>query len=95
MEPDRQVTPCSDCGIRQQKVVSLLVHESIMAMTERTIRRLWVLIILLIVLLVGTNAMWIIYENSFEDTVVTQQNDDGINNYIGRDGDITNGDTDS
>lgn len=71
-------------------MISYAVHEGIMARMERTIRRLWVLCIILILLLAGTNAAWIYYENSFEDVVVTQENDDGYNNYIGEDGTITN-----
>ena len=66
----------------------------ISAMTERTIKRLWIVIILLIVLLVGTNVAWLIYEAQWqvvETTEVTQENDGGYNNYVGNDGDIYNG----
>ena len=73
------------------KDVPYIVHESIMARMERTIRRLWILCIILILLLAGTNGAWIYYENSFEDEVtVTQDNTDGYNNYIGNDGTISN-----
>ena len=41
----------------------------ISAMAERTIKRLWIAIILLIVLLVGTNVAWIYYENQFVEEV--------------------------
>ena len=64
------------------------------AMAERTIRKLWVLIILLVVLLFGTNAAWIWYESQWEvveTTEVTQENEGGYNNYVGRDGEIVNG----
>ena len=71
-------------------MISYAAHEGMMARMERTIRRLWVLCIILILLLAGTNAAWIYYETSFEDVVVTQENDDGYNNYIGEDGTITN-----
>lgn len=67
------------------------------AMAERTIKRLWIVIILLIVLLVGTNVAWLVYESSFEvieRTEITQENDGGYNNYVGNDGDIYNGETD-
>lgn len=74
----------------EQKMIPYYFHEGDMARAERTIRRLWILCILLIVLLVGTNIAWIVYENSFEDIVVTQDNADGYNNYVGNDGDITN-----
>lgn len=71
-------------------MINYAAHEGMMARMERTIRRLWILCIILIILLAGTNAAWIYYENSFEDVVVTQENDDGYNNYIGEDGTITN-----
>lgn len=49
-----------------------IVHESEMARMERIIKRLWILAIVLIVLLVGTNFAWIYYENQFTDEVITQ-----------------------
>lgn len=74
-------------------VIPFIAHEAISSRLERTIKRLWVLCILLAVLLVGTNIAWIIYESKFEDIVITQENNDGYNNYIGNNGDIYNGDT--
>ncbi len=74
----------------EQQNIPYFCHEAIMARMERTIRRLWILCIILIVLLAGSNAAWIWYENQWEDVVVTQENADGYNNYIGNDGDITN-----
>lgn len=64
------------------------------ALAHRTIFRLWVLVILLVVLLVGSNVAWIVYESQYMDVQVTQQNDNSPNNYIGGDGDITNGNAD-
>lgn len=75
---------------KNNPTISYAAHEGMMVRMERTIRRLWILCIILIILLAGTNAAWIYYENSFEDVVVTQENDDGYNNYIGEDGNITN-----
>jgi hypothetical protein len=74
--------------------VDYIVYEGTMSRMERTIRRLWVLAIILIVLLVGSNGMWLWYESQFQYFTVTQENDGGLNNYIGNDGDITNGTTD-
>lgn len=74
----------------EQKMIPYFCHEGDMARAERTIKRLWILCIILIILLVSTNIAWIVYENSFEDIVVTQDNADGYNNYVGNDGDITN-----
>lgn len=45
------------------------------ALAERTIKRLWVLIILLVILLFGTNAAWIIYESQFETVETTYTQD--------------------
>jgi len=64
------------------------------SMAERTIKRLWIVIILLVVLLVGSNIAWIWYESQWEvveTTEITQENENGYNNYIGNDGDIYNG----
>lgn len=41
----------------------------ISGLAERTIKRLWIIVILLIVLLVLTNGMWIYYEQSFTDEI--------------------------
>lgn len=83
----------SDNEKRNLEPVSYYVHEEMMARQERTIKRVWILCIILIIALIGTNAGWIYYENSFEDIVVTQENADGYNNYIGNDGDINSGET--
>ena len=78
----------------QMLTVPYVVIESIADRHMRTNKRLWVLCILLIVLLVGTNAMWIWYESQFVDIEITQEGENGNNNYIGNDGDIYNGETD-
>lgn len=60
--------------------VPYIVHESGMARLERTVKRLWILCILLILLLVGTNVAWIIYEAQFVDEIQIEQEveaDDG------------------
>ena len=58
------------------------IMDSILALTERTIKRLWILIVLLIVLLFGSNAAWIWYESQFVDEVVTQEVDTGEGDAI-------------
>lgn len=84
---------CDNCSIRKADPVPYIVHESAMARQERTIKRLWILLILVISLLVATNGAWIWYESQWEvvETEITQENDGGYNNYIGNDGDIYNG----
>lgn len=55
-----------------EKMIPYIAFESATSRQERTIKRLWILCIILIVALLGTNAGWIYYENQFEDVVVTQ-----------------------
>lgn len=49
------------------------VYESAMARSERTIKRLWILCIILIALCAVSNYAWLKYEMSFEDVVTTQE----------------------
>ena len=88
---------CSNCKGEKTnpKAVPYIVHESAMARAERSTKRLWAVIILLIVMLVASNGVWIWHESQFEaiTTEVTQENADGYNNYVGNDGDINNGKT--
>lgn len=58
-------------------VVPYFLHESAMARAERTIKRLFIICILLIIVAVGTNAYWIHYESQFEDIAITQDVDTG------------------
>lgn len=53
------------------------IHEGMMARQERTIRRLWILCIIIFIALVATNAGWIYYEQQFVTEEVTQDVDTG------------------
>ena len=57
----------------EQKMIPYFCHEGDMARAERTIKRLWILCILLIILLVGSYAGFFYYESQFEDEVTTTQ----------------------
>ena len=48
------------------KDVSFVAFESVCTRFERTIKRLWILVIILTVLLVGTNCAWLWYESQFQ-----------------------------
>ena len=63
--------------------------ESAIAAMERTIRRLWVLCIIVIILFVCTNAFWI-WKLSQYDKVVTESTI--TQDFDTRSGDIQNGD---
>lgn len=67
--------------------VPYIVHESSMARMERQIKRLWITVIVLIVMLVATNGAWVWYESQMETIYqeVTQEADTGTNNFVGGD----------
>lgn len=71
--------------------IPFFAHEADMNRLERTNVRLWILCVILILSLIGTNVAWVLYEQQFEPFTVTQQNDKGYNSFIGNDGDIYNG----
>ena len=70
---------CNECN----KVVSYYTHESDMARLERTIHRLWTIIIILIAALVCLCVGFFIYESQFEDTYTTTE---GVSQYIDTEG---------
>ena len=82
---------CKSCKVKEQHAepVPFIVHEGTMARAEITIKRLWITILLLIVLLVGTNAGWIWFESQFEycqtTQEVTQESNHGDSSFIGGD----------
>lgn len=76
---------CSTCKSNSLQTIPYIAHEQEMARRERTEKRLWITIILLIVLLVGSNAGWMYNESQFEDVYqeVVQEADNGTNSFIG------------
>lgn len=58
-------------------MIPYYAHEGEMARAERMNKRLWIVILVLIICLVGTNAGWIVYESQFADEVITQEVDTG------------------
>ena len=88
---------CGNCKLKSAPAadVPYIVHEASMARSERTVKRLWATIILLILLLVGSNAAWLYYESQFEETATTIEaeaddggnavaNNNGMVNYNGK-----------
>ena len=53
--------------------VPYLVHEGIMARMERTIKRLWILCIIMFMALVVSNGIWIYYVSQWETVEETTQ----------------------
>ena len=84
----------------EEKEVASVTQAAFEAAQDRWVGLLkWVIAIniILLIALIGSNVAWFIYENQFEDvvtTTVTQEGEGNSNNYIGGDGNITNGETD-
>lgn len=77
--------------MNENQNVPYIMHEADMARMERANKRLWIVVIILIAALLGTNAAWIVYESQYQtvDTTIqdVQQEADNqsINNFIGGD----------
>lgn len=78
------------------KDISYVAFEGVCARFERTIKRLWILVILLTVLLVGTNCAWLWYESQFQYVETTTESynadaSDGGTAIANGDGVVNNG----
>ena len=90
---------CSNCKNENvnSKAIPYIVHESAMARTERSAKRLWIVVLVLIIMLVGTNGAWTWYESQFgtvktvEEYQIEQDADGGGNNNSIIDGGEVNG----
>lgn len=71
--------------------IPFVAYEATMSRFERTIKRLWVLCIILIVLLAVTNGAWIYYESQFEDVVTTNEITQDVDTSDGGDAVINDG----
>lgn len=95
---------CNGCGTTDKAPASVpyAVFESSMMRADLLSKRLVAVIILLIVLLVGSNVGWLIYESQFEvveetteEYVIEQDAESGNNNSIINGGEVTNGEADN
>ena len=71
---------CETCKNKPTTPESIpyVAYELSMARAERTAKRFWITILILIFLLVGTNMAWVYYENQFEDVVTTTYEADAM-----------------
>lgn len=83
---------------QEKNIVPYIVYEGEQARNERTVKRLIIALVIAVLLIFVTNALWLYcwfqYDYVGEETM-TQTIDvdakDGTANYVGRDGDIVNG----
>lgn len=77
--------------------VPYVVHEGILSRMERSNKRMLIALIIAVALLFASNALWLYEWTQYDycgDTTsqdVTLESKDGIANYIGNNGDISNG----
>ena len=78
------------------KDIPYIVFEGEVARLERTIKRLVIVVVIAIILLFTSNIAWIWFIGQYDfETTTTSQSAEGNANYIGQDGDITNGGTEN
>ena len=88
---------CGNCKVKsaQAEDVPYIAYEAALTKAEFSFKRLWAAIILLIVLLFGSNAGWLYYESQFKETTTTIEveaddggnavaNNNGMVNYNGK-----------
>lgn len=91
---------CTTCKENRQ-AVPYIVHESAEARHERREKRLLIAVIIAVVLIFASNAMWLCawmqydYSTTTDEYTVDLETSDGNANYIGQDGDIYNGTSES
>ena len=83
---------CETCKGKESyapESVPYIVHESAMARMERTNKRLWITILTLIFLFVGSNCAWLWYNSQFEvvetTSIEAEQDGSGVNIVSGGD----------
>lgn len=80
----------------QNENVPYIVYEAEMTRSERQIKRLWIALIVAIALIFASNVVWLIYTNQYDFESYDLSTEGGGNaNYIGQDGDIYNGTSES
>lgn len=95
---------CKRCAINDDMTNVVMSSADWQRNEQRHLRRekrLIAIIVLVIILLVGSNVGWLVYNSQFEvveestKTNIEQDNENGDNNYIGNDGDINYGEAEN
>lgn len=82
--------------MEEKNKVPYAAYEGLQVRHERTVKRLIIAIIIIAIMMFASNMAWLYawqsYDYESEETAVIVDSKDGGNaNYIGNDGDITNG----
>lgn len=93
----KKCTGCSKTPNTETKKIPLVSAECEATRQHSIIKRLIAVILILVLLLFGTNLAWIVYESQFENVIETydidleQDTEHGNNNRIVNGGEICNG----
>ena len=80
---------CQECKLAEKR----FREESALAFAERTVRRLWITIIVLIVLMAGMAVGFFVYESQFEEYTEETSTDTEIEAFqLGEDNFVAGGD---
>ena len=81
--------------MEEKQMIPYIAFESISSRYERVVRHLITAIIIIVILLFASNAIWVYewtqYDYSSDQSTIDVDAQDGTANYIGNDGDINNG----
>lgn len=69
------------------KDVPYIAYESELSRLERIIKRQFVLIVITLVLLIGTNGVWMWHESQFEEVVTTTTTTQDVQQDVNTEGD--------
>lgn len=90
---------CETCKSKiTPESVPYIVHESAMVRNERNMKRLIIALVLAVAMIFASNAAWLYawcQYDYYSEEVVVDSSGGGNANYIGQDGDIYNGTSDS
>lgn len=87
---------CLHIKTMEDKTIPYYAYDALTMLTNKTNRRLWILCVILVVLLVGSNVGWLIYESQFEDVVKIDQEaewEDGSNVIFNGTGSVNYGES--
>lgn len=87
------MSDCKSCKEHNnpKEPIPYLAYESTMVRMERTIKRLWILLIIIVTMLVATNGAWLVYESQYADVVTetyTATTESGGNAIANGDGEV-------
>ena len=97
---DKNCGSCKGKETQAPESIPYFAHDLLRAMMERQTKRGWIALIVAVCLLFASNMAWLYawmqYDYTSEEVIVDVNSKDGGNaNYIGNDGDIVNGESDS